>query len=136
MDKIPFIPKLTKFLVCLDLYQGVRMTSLGLMVLWIIYAVVGFFKFATGLFSVVVRRCHKSGFIFHVQVPQSGPSSGAWLVSEPTVWWCGGCRGTTDSTSCPPSTSPSSTSSLVLSAESSTLSRWQFSSNSFKTPLY
>ena len=60
LDKIPFIPKLTKFLVCLDLYQGVRMTSLGLMVLWIIYAVVGFFKFATGLFCVVVRRYDES----------------------------------------------------------------------------
>ena len=60
LDKIPFIPKLTKFLVCLDLYQGVRMTSLGLMVLWIIYAVVGFFKLGTGLFSVVPRRRHDS----------------------------------------------------------------------------
>ena len=29
LDKIPFVPKLTKFLVCLDLYQGVRITSIG-----------------------------------------------------------------------------------------------------------
>ena len=46
LDKIPFVPKLTKFLVCLDLYQGVRYTSMVLMVLWVIYAIVAFFKLA------------------------------------------------------------------------------------------
>ena len=48
LDKIPFVPKLTKFLVCLDLYQGVKYTTFGLAALWIIYAIVAFFKMATG----------------------------------------------------------------------------------------
>jgi len=48
LDKIPFVPKLTKFLVCLDLYQSVKYTSIGLGVLWIIYAIVGFVKLAIG----------------------------------------------------------------------------------------
>ena len=44
LDKIPFVPKLTKFLVCLDLYQGVKYTTFGLAALWIIYAIVAFFN--------------------------------------------------------------------------------------------
>ena len=28
LDRIPFVPKLTKFLVCLDLYQSVRITTI------------------------------------------------------------------------------------------------------------
>ena len=84
LDKIPFVPKLTKFLVCLDLYQGVRMTSIGetlhvisievtfcfphpvLAILWIIYAVVGFFKFATGQLSIVLRYLRRLAFIFYI----------------------------------------------------------------------
>ena len=40
LDKIPYVPKLTKFLCFLDLYQGVRITSIVLIALWIIYAAV------------------------------------------------------------------------------------------------
>ena len=46
LDKIPFVPKLTKFLVCLDLYQGVKYTTFVLAALWVIYAIVAFFKLA------------------------------------------------------------------------------------------
>ena len=46
LDKIPFVPKLTKFLVCLDLYQGVKYTSLLMIVLWVIYAIVAFVSLA------------------------------------------------------------------------------------------
>ena len=42
LDKIPFVPKLTKFL-CLDLIQGVTYTTFGLAALWIIYAISAFF---------------------------------------------------------------------------------------------
>ena len=45
LDKIPFVPKLTKFL-CLDLIQGVTYTTFGLAALWIIYAISAFFDMA------------------------------------------------------------------------------------------
>ena len=50
LDKIPFVPKLTKFL-CLkhsscDLKQGVTFTTFGLAALWIIYAISAFFDMA------------------------------------------------------------------------------------------
>ena len=46
LDKIPFVPKLTKFL-CLDLIQGVTYTTFGLAALWIIYAISAFFNMAS-----------------------------------------------------------------------------------------
>ena len=55
-SEVPFVPKLTKFLLCFDLYQSVRITSLVLMALWIIYAIGGFVNLATGLPSVLCPR--------------------------------------------------------------------------------
>ena len=48
LDRIPYVPKLTNFLGCLDLQQGVRYASIFLTVLWIVYAIVSFFYLALG----------------------------------------------------------------------------------------
>lgn len=119
LDKIPFVPKLTKFLVCLDLYQGVRYTSMVLMVLWVIYAIVAFFKLALSgaIWSLIWYVISLSIF----SLTEIFLSSGAWPTSPLTEPWSGACRRTTGSTCCPLSTSPSSMSSSGSSAGSSTL---------------
>ena len=54
LDKIPYVPKLTKFLGCLDLYQGVRITSLVLIALWIIYAAISLLNFGGLIWCLVI----------------------------------------------------------------------------------
>ena len=44
LDKIPYVPKLTKFLIIFDLNQGVRITTLVLIILQAISAVIALFS--------------------------------------------------------------------------------------------
>merc|ERR1711997_297174 len=55
LDRIPYVPKLTNFLGCFDLHQGVKYASIFLTVLWIVYAIVSFFYLALGfaVFSLI-----------------------------------------------------------------------------------